>query len=100
MSKYGQIDVSIKDDVFTIEIGGMDGATHNGLARVFRDAHESDAKVVVVTGKNRTFLSPDKYAFNGWQAAAAYCAAGAEDDEVSAGGVAAGGAAIPSCSRT
>ncbi len=72
MSKYGQIDVSIKDDVFTIEIGGMDGATHNGLARVFRDAHESDAKVVVVTGKNRTFLSPDKYDFNWVQAAAAY----------------------------
>ena len=64
MSKYGQIDVSIVDDVFTIEIGGLDAATHNGLSRVFRDAHDSDAKVVVVTDKNRTFLSPDKYDFN------------------------------------
>ena len=70
MSKYGQVDVSIKDDVFTIEIGGLDAATHNGLSRVFRDAHDSDAKVVVVTGKNKTFLSPDKYDYDYITAAA------------------------------
>lgn len=60
-SEFGQIDVSLKNDVFLIEIGGLDGPTHAGLAKVFRVAHESDAKVVVVTGKNKTFLSPDKY---------------------------------------
>lgn len=60
-SNFGQIDVSIKNHVFLIEIGGLDGPTHAGLARVFRAAHESDARVVVVTGKNKTFLSPDKY---------------------------------------
>jgi enoyl-CoA hydratase len=64
VSQYGQIDVSIEDEVLTIEIGGLDGPTHAGLARVFRDAHDSDAKVVVVTGKNRTFLGPDKYDFD------------------------------------
>lgn len=60
-SDFGQIDVTITDHVFTIEIGGLDGKTHAGLAKVFRAAHESDARVVVVTGKNQTFLSPDKY---------------------------------------
>jgi enoyl-CoA hydratase len=61
MSEFGDIDVRIEDDVFTIEIGRLDAATHNGLSRVFRAAHESDAKVVVVTGKDHTFFSPDKY---------------------------------------
>ena len=58
MSEYGQIDVTLEDDVFTIEIGGVDAATHNGMARVFRDAHHSDAKIVVVTGRGQKFLSP------------------------------------------
>lgn len=71
MSEFGNVEVSIEDDVFTIEIGVLDDATHNGLSRVFRAAHESDAKVVVVTGKDRTFLSPDKYDFDYITAAAA-----------------------------
>lgn len=58
---FGQIHVSIDNDVFTIEIGGLDSATHAGLAKVFRAAHESDARVVVVTGKDRTFLNPTMY---------------------------------------
>ena len=60
-SDFGQIDVSIKDRVFLIEIGGLDAKTHAGLAKVFRAAHESDAHVVVVTGKNKTFLNPTMY---------------------------------------
>lgn len=63
MSELGLIDVTEKDHVFTIEIGGLNGKTHAGLARVFRMAHESDARVVVVTGKNKTFLAPQQYEF-------------------------------------
>lgn len=63
MSEFGLIDITEKDDVFTIEIGGLNGKTHAGLARVFRRAHESDARVVVVTGKNKSFLAPEKYEF-------------------------------------
>ncbi|WP_426749764.1 enoyl-CoA hydratase/isomerase family protein [Myxococcus sp. Y35] len=63
MSEFGLIEITEKDDVFTIEIGGLNGKTHAGLARVFRLAHESDARVVVVTGKNKSFLAPEKYEF-------------------------------------
>ena len=59
----GMIDVTIKDRVFTIEIGGLDAKTHAGLAKVFRLAHESDTDVVVVTGKNKSFLAPEQYKF-------------------------------------
>jgi len=58
---YGQIDVTVEDDVMTIEIGMIDGATHAGLARVFRDAHHSDARIIVVTGRGRKFVSPEDY---------------------------------------
>jgi enoyl-CoA hydratase len=61
MSDYGQIDVTVEDDVMTIAIGMIDGPTHKGLAEVFRDAHHSDAKVVIVTGRGRKFLSPADY---------------------------------------
>lgn len=62
MSEYGQIDVTLENGVFTIEIGGLDAATHRGLARVFRDAHDAeDARIVVLTGKNRSFLHPGMY---------------------------------------
>lgn len=63
MSEFGLIDITETKDVFTIEIGGLDGPTHAGLARVFRVAHESDARVVVVTGKDKSFLAPEKYEF-------------------------------------
>ncbi|MFB9858732.1 enoyl-CoA hydratase/isomerase family protein [Paenarthrobacter aurescens] len=63
MSDYGDINFTIEDDVLTIEIGTIDGATHEGLARVFRDAHHSEAKIVVVTGKDRRFLSSDNFDF-------------------------------------
>ncbi|NVB40963.1 enoyl-CoA hydratase/isomerase family protein [Pseudenhygromyxa sp. WMMC2535] len=63
MSEFGLIDIIETKDVFTIEIGGLDGDTHAGLARVFRKAHESDARVVVVTGKNKSFLAPEQYEF-------------------------------------
>lgn len=62
MSEYGQIEITLENGVFTIEIGGLDGDTHRGIARSFRAAHESDeARVVVVTGKNRSFLNPSMY---------------------------------------
>lgn len=57
----GQVDTRVEDDVFWIELGGMDGATHTGLTRVFRRAYESDTRVVVVTGKDETFLGPTEY---------------------------------------
>jgi enoyl-CoA hydratase len=63
VSDYGDINYTIEDDVLTIEIGTIDGATHEGLARVFRDAHHSEAKIVVVTGKDRRFLTSDNFDF-------------------------------------
>ena len=63
MSEFGLIEITEENDVFTIEIGGLDSKTHSGLARVFRRAHESDARVVVVTGKNKTFIAPEQYDF-------------------------------------
>lgn len=64
MPDLGQIDVSHENGVFTIEIGVLDGPTHAGLSKVFRMAHESDADVVVVTGKDKSFLAPEKYDFD------------------------------------
>ncbi len=60
-SDFGQIEVTEKNHVFLIEIAGLDAKTHAGLAKVFRAAHDSDARVVVVTGKNKTFLNPTMY---------------------------------------
>ncbi|MCT2107438.1 enoyl-CoA hydratase [Dietzia sp. HMSC21D01] len=57
----GNITTAEKDGVFTIEVGRLDDATHEGLAKVFRLAHESDADVVVLTGKDRSFLNPMNY---------------------------------------
>ena len=71
MSEYGKIDVSLEDGVFTVEIGGLDGPTHRGISRVFRAAHESEeVRVVVVTGKDRSFLNPTMYDVD-WVAASA-----------------------------
>ena len=60
-TKLGNIDITEENGVFTIEIGRLDDATHEGLAKVFRLAHESSADVVVVTGKDRSFLNPMNY---------------------------------------
>jgi enoyl-CoA hydratase len=60
-SQFGNIDITEENGVFTIEIGRLDDATHEGLSKVFRAAHESDADVVVVTGKDRSFLNPMNY---------------------------------------
>lgn len=71
MSEYGLIDVTLENGVFTIEIGGLDGDTHRGISRAFRAAHDSEeARVVVVTGKDRSFLNPDMYDVE-WVAASA-----------------------------
>ncbi len=71
MSEYGLIDVTLEDGVFTIEIGGLDAATHRGISRSFRAAHESEeVRVVVVTGKDRSFLNPAMYDVE-WVAASA-----------------------------
>ena len=62
MSEYGMIDITIDNGVYTMEIGGLDGDTHRGISRAFRAAHEDEeVRVVVVTGKNRTFLNPSMY---------------------------------------
>ena len=60
----GNITTKLKDGVFTIEIGRLDGPTHAGLAKVFRIAHESPADVVIVTGQDRSFLNPTNYDFD------------------------------------
>lgn len=71
MSEYGLIDVSLENGVFTIEIGGLDADTHRGISRSFRAAHESEeVRVVVVTGKDRSFLNPSMYNVE-WVAASA-----------------------------
>jgi enoyl-CoA hydratase len=58
---YGDINVTVEDDVLTIELGTIDGPTHEGLARVLRDAHHSDAKIVVLTGQGRRFMTGENY---------------------------------------
>lgn len=58
---FGQLDITNENGVFTIEVGGLDGPTHAGLSKIFRVANDSDADVVVITGKNRTFLNPTMY---------------------------------------
>lgn len=60
-TELGNIDIIEENGVFTIEVGRLDDATHEGLAKVFRLAHESDADVVVLTGKDRSFLNPMNY---------------------------------------
>jgi enoyl-CoA hydratase len=60
-TELGNIDIIEERGVFTIEVGRLDDATHEGLAKVFRLAHESDADVVVLTGKDRSFLNPMNY---------------------------------------
>jgi enoyl-CoA hydratase len=61
VNNLGNIDITEEKGVFTIEVGRLDDATHEGLAKVFRLAHESDADVVVLTGKDRSFLNPMNY---------------------------------------
>jgi enoyl-CoA hydratase len=64
MSDYGQLDVTLENGVFTIEIGGLDDATHAAFSRVFREANDNtEARVVVLTGKGRRFLGPADYDF-------------------------------------
>jgi enoyl-CoA hydratase len=60
-TELGNIDIIEEGGVFTIEVGRLDDATHEGLAKVFRLAHESDADVVVLTGQDRSFLNPMNY---------------------------------------
>lgn len=59
--QIGKSDLHLEGDVFTIAIGGLDHDTHSGFARAFREASESNARVVVITGKNQTFLDPTMY---------------------------------------
>jgi enoyl-CoA hydratase len=62
MSEYGdQIDVTLDNDVLTIEIDRIDASSHIGLPMALRDAHQSEAKFVVITGKDHKFLSPESY---------------------------------------
>lgn len=62
-SQYKNLDVEIKgreDDVFWIRLDNgdlnlIDGEMHEELAEVFRDAYDSDTRVVVLTGEGKTF---------------------------------------------
>lgn len=61
MQGYEHLDVSLDDDVLTIEIDRPDNLNavndplHKELSTVFSDAYETDARVVVLTGKGDAF---------------------------------------------
>lgn len=62
MQEYTTLDVDIVDeDVFRIafdrpeEMNATNGEMHRELTRVFRDAYESDTRVVVLTGNGNVF---------------------------------------------
>ncbi|MFC7157658.1 enoyl-CoA hydratase/isomerase family protein [Halomarina halobia] len=61
MREYDHLDVSLSDDVLTIEIDRPDNLNavndplHAELSTVFDDAYEMDARVVVLTGKGDAF---------------------------------------------
>lgn len=61
MREYDNLDVSLDDDVLTIEIDRPDNLNavndplHEELATVFGEAYETDARVVVLTGKGDAF---------------------------------------------
>ena len=61
MREYDHLDVSITDDVFRIAFDNperynpINGDVHEELSYVFRDAAESDAAVVVLTGNGEAF---------------------------------------------
>jgi enoyl-CoA hydratase len=61
MQEYMHLDVSVADDVFRIAFDNperrnpINGNVHEELSRVFRDAAESDASVVVLTGNGDSF---------------------------------------------
>lgn len=61
MQEYDHLDVSLDDDVLTIEIDRPDNLNavndplHAELATVFGEAYETDARVVVLTGKGDAF---------------------------------------------
>lgn len=58
---YDHLAVTTDDDVFRIEIdrpdslNAVNAALHTDLASVFRDAYDSDARVVLLTGKGDAF---------------------------------------------
>lgn len=62
-SDYETLNVQIEgreDDVFRIELNNgelnlVDGTMHEELSQVFRDAYESDTRVVVLTGEGKAF---------------------------------------------
>lgn len=64
MSDYERLDVSVEgaeDDVFYIKfdvpekLNIIDGKMHEELPQAFRDAYESDARIVVLTGAGNAF---------------------------------------------
>lgn len=61
MQDYDHLDVSLDDDVLKIEIDRPDNLNavndplHEELSMVFSDAYETDARVVVLTGKGDAF---------------------------------------------
>lgn len=73
MRDYEHIEVSLDDDVLTIaldrpdKLNAVDPELHAELATVFRDAAESDARVVVLTGNGRAFCAGgDVESMQGW----------------------------------
>lgn len=61
MREYTSLDVRMEDDVFRIAFDRPDDnnasnpVMHNELSTVFRDAYESDARVVLLTGNGDSF---------------------------------------------
>jgi enoyl-CoA hydratase len=61
MRDYEALDVSIQDDVFRIafdrpeSLNGVNPETHYELTKVFKDAYESDTRVVLLTGNGDAF---------------------------------------------
>lgn len=61
MRDYEMLNVGIDDDVFTIKFdnpekrNAVNGTAHGELSHVFKDAYDSDARVVVLTGKGKAF---------------------------------------------
>lgn len=63
MRNYDHLDVSLDDDIFRIAFdrpdqkNAVDADVHRELTHVFRDASESDARVVVLTGNGSAFCA-------------------------------------------
>lgn len=61
LEDVNELDATVQDDVFLIEIGDLNEAVHKGFGEAFRAAYDADTRVVVVTGKGESFMGPTEY---------------------------------------